>query len=378
MSFEWLYIYALPFMVILTSIVFVHELGHYLLARWNGVKIEVFSIGFGPEIFGFYDRVGTRWKFSAIPLGGYVRMFSDVDAASRPDVEKLKQLTEQEKEYSHHYKTVWQRIQISVAGPAANYIFGILLLAVLYTTVGQRIPDEDATIGFVASNTAASKAGIQSGDKIASVGDKEIEKFKELRDLIREHPNVPLNMVVERDGSRFTVSVTPEAIEGVDDHGKTLQVGQLGIAQGFRKVERGPIESMGYAIADAFYLTTQTLTAIGEMILGYRSADGLTGPIGIAKHTGEIATTDVATFFWFMAFLSINLGFINLLPIPVLDGGHLLFYIIEAIRGRPLSEKSQEMGFRVGLIIILGLFIFTTINDLLKIEMVEKVTKLFN
>jgi regulator of sigma E protease len=378
MSFEWIYFYAIPFMVVLTVVVFVHELGHYLLARWNGVKIDVFSIGFGPEFFGFYDKAGTRWKFSVIPLGGYVKMFSDVDASSRPDTEALKNLTEEEKEFSHHYKSVWQRIQISAAGPLANYIFGILLLTMIYALYGQRVPTDEPVIGYVASGSVAATSGLKIGDKVLSVDNHQVTGFMNLRDFIRTHANVPLDMVIERDGQQVNMTLTPKSVTEGEPDGKKVHAGQLGIGPAVAVVQRGPLEAFGYGCYDAYSLTVTTLASIGRMLIGAQSADGLSGPIGIAKQTGDIATTDLPTFLWFIAFLSINLGFVNLLPVPVLDGGHLLFYFIEAARGRPLSERTQENAFRVGLVLILALFLFTTYKDIESINLFGRIMSIFN
>lgn len=378
MSFEWLLVYTVPFVVILTVIVFVHELGHYLLAKKNGVKVEVFSIGFGPEIFGFNDRSGTRWKFSYIPLGGYVRMFSDIDASSKPDVEMLKNLTDEEKSYSHHYKTVWQRIQISIAGPAANYIFGILILAILFITYGQNVPTEEPVIGFVAPDSAAAKAEIQSGDKIVSFDGKEITGFTQLTQVIRQYPSKLVSVVIERSGEKIEKTITPASVRGEDEQGQAAEVGQLGIAPAVNTVHHNIISAVGAACVDAVNMTVQTFEAIFGMLRGTRSADGLSGPIGIAKHIGDMATANVPTFLWFMAILSLNLGFINLLPVPVLDGGHLFFYIIEAVRGRPLSDKAQDNAYKVGLFLILSLMIFTTIKDLGKIQIVQKLISYFS
>lgn len=376
MSFEWLYLYALPFMAVLTVVVFVHELGHFLLARRNGVKVDVFSIGFGPEFFGFNDKHGTRWKFSMIPLGGYVKMFSDADAASRPDADAIQNMSEEEKSYSHHHKTVWQRIQISAAGPLSNYVFGILLLTLVYTFYGQRVPTDEPVIGFVASGGVASESGLLPGDRILSVDNHQITSFLGLRDFIRKNAGVAMNVVIERDGQKIEKTLTPKAVS--EGEGKKTQAGQLGIGPAYTVVSRNPLQAFGYAAYDAYSLTVQTLASLGGMLIGTQSADGLSGPIGIAKQTGDIATTDIPTFFWFMAFLSINLGFVNLLPVPVLDGGHLLFYFIEAARGRPLSERTQENAFRVGLLLILTLFLFTTYKDLVSINIVGKFLSLFN
>lgn len=378
MSFEWLYLYAIPFMVVLTIVVFVHEMGHFLLARRNGVKVEVFSIGFGPEIFGFNDRQGTRWKFSAIPLGGYVRMFSDADMTSRPDEKMLRDLSPEEIAYSHHHKTVWQRIQISAGGPLSNYIFGILLLTVVYSIYGQESPKDDPVLGFVSSTGVAGQSGLKVGDRIISIDNHKITTFKEMRDFIREHPNVSLDMVIERDGQQQHMKLTPKAVTEENAEGKTIHPGQLGVGPTVSLESKTVLEAFGNGLYDAYYLTVTTLSSLGGMISGSKSAEGLTGPIGIAKLTGDKAMTDVRSFLWFIAFLSLNLGFINLLPVPVLDGGHLLFYFIEAARGKPLSEKTQERAFLAGLILILTLVLFTTYKDIGGNSLIQRIGSFFN
>lgn len=378
MSFEWIYLYALPFMVVLTAVVFVHELGHFLLARWNGVKVDTFSIGFGPEFFGFNDSRGTRWKFSIIPLGGYVKMFSDADVSSRPDTEAIREMTPEERAYSHYHKTVWQKIQIAAAGPLSNYIFGILLLALVYGVYGQRTPSDEPVIGYMSASGVAAASGIQVGDKIISVDNHQIHTFHELRDFIREHGGVPLDVVIERDGQQITKTITPKTVADAGSTDTKKQAGQLGVSPAFILVPRSPLEALGCAAYDAYSLTVHTLASLGGMLIGTHSADGLSGPIGIAKQTGDFATADVPTFLWFIAFLSINLGFVNLLPVPVLDGGHLLFYFIEAARGRPLSERTQENAFRAGLLLLLALFLFTTYKDIENIHLISKIMSLFN
>lgn len=377
MSFAWLYIYLLPFLVVLTVVVFVHELGHYLMARRNGVKIEVFSIGFGPEFFGFNDRTGTRWKFSIIPLGGYVKMFSDADASSRPDTQAVLEMTDEEKAVSHYHKNVWQKIQIAAGGPLSNYLFGILLLFVVYSFHGQRVMSNEPVIGFLLEGGVAEQSGLKVGDRIVSVDNNAIASFQDLVVFIRQHAAVGMEVVVERDGERLTKTLIPQQIEIENADGKPLKTKQIGIGSSFELVQRGFFEALLYAVYDAYAFTVNTLTSLAGMVLN-QNADGLSGPIGIAKQTGEIATSNVPTFLWFMAILSINLGFINLLPIPVLDGGHLLFYFIEAIRGKPLSEKAQERAFLAGLGFILTLVVFTTYKDLEKINIVSKIISLFN
>jgi regulator of sigma E protease len=373
MSFEWLYLYALPFMAILTTIVFFHELGHYLAARYNGVKVDVFSIGFGPEIFGFTGRAGTRWKFCLLPLGGYVKMASDMNAASQPDMQKITVMTEEEKAGSLFHKTVWQRIQISAAGPIANYIFAIVVLGGLYATSGQRVPVDEAKIGHVIAESAAEQAGLKMDDQVIQIGDQKIETFEDMRQIVMGHPGEKLNLLVRRGDQQLALALTPKPQELINEKGEKTTVGMLGVGVGMTKVRRNVFMAGIYAAQDAFDVTWSALKGIGQMIAGKHSTDGLSGPIGIAQMTGKIATTDVSTFLWFMAFLSINLGLINFMPVPMLDGGHLLFYFIEAVRGKPLSEKAQEYGFRLGFILVLCLMLLSTWNDLVRLEVIQSI-----
>lgn len=363
-----LYIYIVPFLVILTVLVFVHELGHYLFARWNGVKVEVFSIGFGPEIFGWTDKAETRWKISLFPLGGYVRMFSDANAASQPDAEKVKEMTEEEKKVSLVHKTVWQRIQVSAAGPLANYLFAILVLGGLFAIHGQRVPTDKAKVGVVLPGSAAEKGGLKQGDLILEIDGKSVDLFTDMSQIIRSNPEKELDVIVQRDDERKILKVSPDARPGKSEKGESVKIGVLGIMQGAELVQRHPLMAFWHATTFSFSLTVATLKGVGQMIMGTRSTDGLSGPLGIAKMTAEIAQTTWVNIIWFMAFLSINLGLINLLPIPMLDGGHLLFYFIEAIRGKPVGEKAQDYAFRIGLIIILGLFLLGTWNDVSRFE----------
>lgn len=371
MSFEWLMVYVLPFLGILTVVVFFHELGHYLLARYNGVKVEVFSIGFGPELFGFNDSHGTRWKFSLLPLGGYVKMFSDLNPASQPDLEKSAKMTEEEKAVSLMHKTVWQRIQVSAAGPIANFVFAIIVLSFIYTISGQRVPTEDAVVGAIAPGSAAEVAGLKTGDIITTFNGTPIKLFQELIKGVVENPGKEFEIDVTRGEDRLKIKITPTTVVEKDKDGNSIEVGRIGISSGVLTIKRSPVQAVFYASLDTYYVIARTLESLGQMIIGQRSTDGLSGPLGIAKVTGEVARGDLAMFFWFMAFLSINLGLINLFPVPVLDGGHLLFYFIEAIRGKPLSEKTQEIGFSIGFALILVLMLFSTWNDLVRLEVVQ-------
>jgi regulator of sigma E protease len=355
--------YIIPFLVVLTVLVFVHELGHYLVARRNGVRIEVFSIGFGPEIFGWYDRAGTRWKLSAVPLGGYVKMYGDADASSLPS-DSVAAMSLEEREFSFHHKRLGQRVAVVAAGPVANFVFAIVLLAGLFATVGQPFTPPD--VGQVQPGSAAERGGIKPGDTIAVIDGHAIERFEDVQQAVALNNGSPMAIVVRRDGRDISLDVTPQMTERTDRFGNVHRVGLLGIGRsGVEYVRHDPLSAVGRAVEETWNLSTGTLRAIWQMIVGARTTDELGGPLRIAQMSGEVAQGGIVAIVWFMAVLSVNLGLINLFPIPVLDGGHLLFYVAEAIRGRPLGQRAQEYGFRIGLALVLTLMVFATWNDLM-------------
>ena len=355
---------AIWFVVILTVLVFVHEFGHYLIARWNRVRVEVFSIGFGPELFGWWDRAGTRWKFSAIPLGGYVKMFGDSDASSGLPTAGLARLAPAEREVSFHYKRLGQRAAIVSAGPIANFLFAIVVLALLFMTYGQPFTPPD--VGQVQPGSAAEQGGILPGDTIVSIDGRTVQRFEDVQQVVRLNPSVPMTIVVRRDEQEKTLNVTPSRTELTDRFGNRYEIGLLGIARsGVEYTRRDPATAVVQAGTETWNLTAGTLQALWQMIKGTRGTDELGGPLRIAQMSGEVAQGGVVAVLWFMAVLSINLGLINLFPVPVLDGGHLLFYAAEAIRGKPLGQRAQEYGFRIGLALVLTLMVFATWNDLL-------------
>ncbi|HEX3498446.1 MAG TPA: RIP metalloprotease RseP [Stellaceae bacterium] len=355
--------YIIPFLVVLTVLVFVHELGHYLVARRNGVRIEVFSIGFGPEIFGWYDRAGTRWKLSAVPLGGYVKMYGDADASSLPSG-SLEAMSLEDREFSFHHKRLGQRVAVVAAGPAANFIFAIVLLAGLFMTVGQPFTPPD--VGQVQPGSAAERGGIKPGDTIAMIDGRKIDRFEDVQQAVALNNGGPMAIVVHRDGRDVSLDVTPQMTERTDRFGNVHRVGLLGIGRsGVEYVRHNPATAVVRAAEETWNLSAGTLKAIWQMIVGARTTDELGGPLRIAQMSGEVAQGGIVAIVWFMAVLSVNLGLINLFPIPVLDGGHLLFYVAEAIRGRPLGQRAQEYGFRIGLALVLTLMVFATWNDLM-------------
>ena len=355
--------HIIPFLIVLTLLVFVHELGHYLVARYNKVKIEVFSIGFGPELFGWHDSAGTRWKFSLIPLGGYVRMYGDADASSRPDAEALKEMDAEDKSLSLHGKSVGQRMAVSAAGPVANFIFAIAVFAVLFAVKGE--PVTPTTIGAVAPGKIAEKAGLKVGDKILSVNGVAAKDFFELRNLIVGNKGKEVDVRFDREGAEQTVHIK---MVDVDDKGVERPVSAIGVGPSLPEWhDVNPVQAIALSVQKTWTICAEALTGIGQMIVGQRSSDELGGILSIGHMAGESAKGGISALLVFMAFLSINLGLINLFPIPVLDGGHLLFYAIEAIRGKPVPEKVQEYAFMVGLAFVGSIMLLSTWNDVVRL-----------
>ncbi|MGL5784418.1 MAG: RIP metalloprotease RseP [Alphaproteobacteria bacterium] len=369
--------YLIPFLLVLTILVFVHELGHYLVARYNGVKVEVFSIGFGSELFGWNDKHGTRWKISLLPLGGYVKMFGDADASSKPDMDKLGTLSQDLRDHSLFYKTVWQRIAVTAAGPLANYLFAIVIFAGVFITVGERytVP----VLGNVLQESAAASAGLKTGDRVLKLQGSPVNRFEEIVDVVRENPGTTLAFEIQRESETFQISVVPETIYFQDRFGSSHRIGRLGVSPSGQVefISQNPFVAVKKAVGEVFVISWKTLEAVGQMLTGMRSGDEIGGVLRIAKMSGDVASLGLPTFFWFMGLLSINLGLINLFPIPMLDGGHLLFYGIEAVRGKPLSEKAQEWGFRFGLFCVLSLVVFSTWNDLSQLKVFHFFAGLF-
>ncbi|WP_436641779.1 RIP metalloprotease RseP [Microbaculum sp. FT89] len=362
--------YVLPFLFVLTIVVFFHELGHFLVARWCGVKIETFSIGFGPEIGGFYDKHGTRWRLSWIPLGGYVKFFGDDSVASSANSEALAEMTEEERRGSFHFKSIGQRSAIVAAGPIANFILAIAIFTAVYATVGKFVtpPQVDA----VAPESAAAIAGFEPGDKIVSISGDPIESFSDMQRIVSVSPGIPLEFEVDRGGEKVKLTATPELREVEDRFGNKHRIGLLGIQ---RSAQPDEIVQVRYSVPvavwegtkETWFVIDRTVNYLVGIIVGRESADQLSGPIRIAEMSGQVAKLGFLALMNLTAVLSISIGFLNLIPIPMLDGGHLLFYGIEAVRGRPLSERAIDIGFRLGLAMVLMLMLFATWNDIVNI-----------
>lgn len=365
---------VVPFLIVLTVLVFVHELGHFLVARYFGVRVEVFSVGFGREIFGWTDRTGTRWKFSLIPLGGYVKMFGDANAASQPgsDVDAL---PPEDRAYAFQTKPLHARTAIVAAGPLANFLFALVVLTGLFMVVGQRFTPPVA--GEIVADSAAAAAGIQPGDRFVELNGKTIERFEDIQRIVRPSAGRSLDAVVLRDGEPVTLTLVPRPSEVTDPFGNTEQIGLVGITRSsIDYMRHGPVEAVWRSAGEIWEISVGTLQAVGQIIVGSRSAEQLGGPLRIAQMSGTVAESGVVPVLWFMTVLSINLGLINLFPVPMLDGGHLLFYGIEAVRGRPLGERAQEYGFRIGLAVVFSLMLFVTLNDLIQLEVFDFLRRL--
>ena len=362
--------YVVPFLFVLTIVVFFHELGHFLMARWCGIKVLTFSIGFGPEIVGFNDRYGTRWKISAVPLGGYVKFFGDENAASVPDHAAAAAMTEAEKKDSFVFQPVRSRAAVVAAGPIANFVLAIAIFAIIFMIVGKQTTS--ARVDTVQPGSAAQAAGFQPGDLVLTINGEKIESFSDMQRIVSVSAGEPLSIEVERGNAQITLKAVPQLKELKDNFGNAHRLGVLGIsrsmAPGDIKTEKaGPMRAIVMGAQETWFVVDRTLSYISGVFTGREAADQLGGPIRIAQVSGQVATAGLAALFHLTAVLSVSIGLLNLFPIPLLDGGHLLFYAIETIRGRPLSERAQELGFRIGLAIVLMLMIFATFNDILRI-----------
>jgi len=360
--------YVVPFLFVLTIVVFFHELGHFLMARWCGIKVLVFSVGFGPEIAGFYDRYGTRWKISAIPLGGYVKFFGDENAASAPDQSAAATMTEAEKKDSFQFQPVGSRALVVAAGPVANFVLAIAIFAGIFMTVGKQTTS--ARVDTVQPGSAAQTAGFKPGDLVLTINGEKIESFSDMQRIVSISAGAPLTIEVDRDNAQVTLKAVPQLKEIKDNFGNVHRLGVLGIsrsmAPGDIKTEKAPpLRAIVMGAQETWFVVDRTMSYISGVFTGREAADQLGGPIRIAQVSGQVATAGFAPLIHLTAVLSVSIGLLNLFPIPLLDGGHLLFYAIETIRGRPLSERAQELGFRIGLAIVLMLMIFATFNDIL-------------
>jgi len=366
---------GLPFLFVLSMVVFFHELGHFLVARWCGVHVLVFSIGFGPELFGFNDRTGTRWKVSVVPLGGYVKFLGDDNAASVPDTAAVASMSVDERRHSFFNKPVGARSAVVIAGPVANFIFAIVVSAGIAMVYGEQTITPSPRIDAVAADSAASEAGFQPGDVVVSIDGAKIETFADMQKIVKNSADRSLEFVVDRRGERQVLRARPRVTNG----SVILGITHSSTTPDEIKTERvGPIEAVSYGTTRTWSVITTTLSYVGGILIGRESADQLGGPISIAVVSCQAATQGFVALLNLAAFLSTSVGLLNLFPIPLLDGGHLLFYGIEAARGRPLSVRAQEVGFGIGLAIVVTLMLFATKNDFVKNNILSYVIRLFS
>ena len=358
------------FLAAIGPLVFLHELGHYLVGRWCGVKADVFSIGFGREVAGWTDKRGTRWKVGWMPLGGYVKFAGDMSAASTPD-DEWKQLPLDEQQQVFQAKPVWKRALIVAAGPIANFLVAIVIFMGLFATYGEmRTPP---VAEKVVANSAAARAGIAPGDRIVAINGRQMNRFSDLVDYISMRPNQLMTIEINRAGRPLSLTIAPDEEKLVSRFGTEIARGRLGLENS--KVERVSLpfyELPGAAVGEVARIVRSMSDGIVQIVMGYHSLRELGGPVMIAKMSGEVATFGFAAFLSFVALISINLGFINLLPVPMLDGGHLFFYAIEAAQRKPVAIRVQEWAYRAGFLLLVGLMLLVTVNDLVRFGLLSK------
>ncbi|MFK0272511.1 RIP metalloprotease RseP [Ensifer sp. NPDC090286] len=359
--------YVIPFLLVLTLLVFVHEMGHYLVGRWSGIRILAFSIGFGPELVGWTDRHGTRWKLAAIPLGGYVKFYGDEDAASVPDYKRLEALAPEERSQTFLGAKLWKRAATVAAGPIANFILAIAIFAVLFSVYGRQVADP--VVARVNENSAAAQAGVVPGDRLISIDNTPVVTFDDVRRYVSVRPEMPISIRIERNGAMLDLSMVPQRTELTDQFGNKMEIGVIGIltdqeAGNFRTVNYGPIEAVGQGVLQSWHVVTGTFDYLSNVVTGRMKADQIGGPIRVAKVSGQMATLGIPFLLNIAAILSVSIGLLNLMPVPVLDGGHLMFYAVEALRGRPVGPAAQDVAYRIGFAMVLMLMVFATWNDI--------------
>ncbi|MGX5847729.1 RIP metalloprotease RseP [Mesorhizobium sp. PL10] len=357
-----------PFLFVLTVVVFVHEMGHYLVGRWCGIGVKAFSIGFGPELFGFNDTHGTRWKLCAIPLGGYVKFVGDMSVtSSQPGTEGLEKLTDAEREVAFHTQPIWKRAATVFAGPLFNFLLTIAVFTVMFSLYGR--PVLEPMVAQVTAGSPAEKAGILPGDRFVAVNGSKVETFADVQRLVQGRAGDSLTFTMLRDGKEITVTATPELMEQQDALGNKTRVAVIGVVNNKelgqpRVITYSPIGALGAAVEQTGQAIQGTGHFLQRFVVGREDKCQLGGPIKIAKMSGQAAKLGFEWLVQLVALLSVGIGILNLLPIPPLDGGHLLFYAIEVVFRRPVSERMMEMGYRAGLFLVLGFMGFVFWNDL--------------
>ena len=359
------------FLFVITLVVFFHELGHFLVARAFGVKVDIFSVGFGKEIFGWTDRAGTRWKVSWLPIGGYVKFAGDADAASRPDAAAGARMTTAEREGALMFKPVYQRALVAASGPLANFALAVVLLTGILGFTGHAVVAP--IVGQVSKGSPAALAGIKTGDRVTRIDQTPVTDFEQLPEIISVSNGVPLALGINRGGHDMTIWVTPRLTKVRDALGNSTSQMVIGVRQSptaaVTRQTYSPVGAFAAACVETWSISKTTILGIAQMIRGHGGTDQLSGPLGIAKMTRQVADIGFLALLNLAAILSVSIGLANLFPIPLLDGGHLLYYGCEAVLGRPLGERAQDVGFRLGLVLVLGLMLLTTWNDLVRLNL---------
>ncbi len=368
-SLQTMWGWLLPFLFVLTVLVFIHELGHYLVARWNGVRVEVFSIGFGPSLFSRMDRHGTVWKFSLIPLGGYVKMYGDANEASTPDAQAFLAMTDEERALTLEGKTPLQRILVSIAGPIANIFLTFFLFSVVYMFQGK--PSSLPIVGALRDGGVAAQFGIQPGDEIQSINGHTFPNFSSLQNFVMSRPDTQMEIVVDRAGTLKTYSL----VSGAHIISSSKKIGTIGIKPTL--IQYSPVLALREALFSIADMTQRLLGLLKSIVVSGKGAQNLGSVLSIAKMSKDSFSEGIFPLLSFMAILSLNLGVINLLPVPMLDGGHIVFYLYEYIFGKPIPEKVLSWLYKAGFALLISVMLFTMWNDLMRFKIVSAVVQIF-